>query len=70
MAVLMTAFAVFAAETKFSDLAANRVRLLEVVNVNTSTPTVVGQMVIDSSYKLYIATNTTNVQGWAKVGAQ
>lgn len=40
------------------------------VNVLTSTPTVVGQIVRDSSFKVYIGTNTTGVNGWQKVGTQ
>jgi hypothetical protein len=40
------------------------------VNVLTSTPTVVGQIVRDSSFKVYISTLTTGVNGWQKVGTQ
>jgi len=40
------------------------------VNVLTSTPTVAGQIVRDSSFKVYIGTNTTGVNGWQKVGTQ
>lgn len=39
-------------------------------NVTTSTPTVLGQIVRDSNYILYIGTNTTGTNGWQKVGTQ
>jgi hypothetical protein len=40
------------------------------VDVTVSTPTVLGQIVRDSSYKVYIGTNTTGLNGWQKVGTQ
>jgi len=41
-----------------------------VVDVTVTTPTVAGMLVIDSSYILYIATATTSVNDWIKVGTQ
>jgi len=43
---------------------------LPVVDVTVTTPTVAGVQVRTSAYVVYIATNTTGVNGWAKVGAQ
>jgi hypothetical protein len=44
--------------------------VLPLADVATSTPTVLGQVVRDSSYKVYIGTNTTGTNGWQKVGTQ
>ena len=71
----------YAAATKFTDLhvtgtlqvdgnASIAKLIVPEVNVLTSTPTVVGQIVRDSSFKVYIGTNTTGVNGWQKVGTQ
>jgi len=44
--------------------------VLPLVDVTVSTPTVLGQIVRDSSYKVYVGTNTTGLNGWQKVGTQ
>ena len=41
-----------------------------IVDVAVTTPTVVGMLVMDSSYILYIATATTSIADWIKVGTQ
>lgn len=46
------------------------VLVIPTVNVLTSTPTALGQIVKDSSYKVYIGTNTTGTNGWQKIGTQ
>lgn len=71
----------YAAATKFTDVtvtgdlsvgrnATFSALIVPEVNVLTSTPTVAGQIVRDSSFKVYIGTNTTGVNGWQKVGTQ
>jgi len=44
--------------------------VLPLVDVSVSTPTVLGQIVRDSSYKVYVGTNTSGLNGWQKVGPQ
>lgn len=71
----------YAAATKFTDVtvtgdlvvgdqATFGALVVPSANVLTSTPTVVGQIVRDSSFVVYIGTNTTGVNGWQKVGTQ
>jgi len=40
------------------------------VDVAVTTPTALGLVVRDSSFKVYISTLTTGVNGWQKVGTQ
>lgn len=51
-------------------LALDFVTLDSAVNVSVTTPTVVGQLVRDASFILYIATATTSTSDWIKVGTQ
>ena len=41
-----------------------------IIDVAITTPTVVGQLAIDSSYNLYISTATDSLSDWIKVGTQ
>lgn len=41
-----------------------------IVDVTVTTPTVAGMLVVDSNYVLYIATATTSIADWIKVGTQ
>jgi len=41
-----------------------------VVDVAVATPTVVGQLIVDSNYELYISTATDSIADWIKVGTQ
>jgi len=85
LAVLLTFAAVtagYAAATKFTELEASTMTVtnrltagsvlaaLPVVDITVSSPTVAGALVRTSAYVVYIGTNTTNLQGWVKVGAQ
>ncbi len=40
------------------------------VDITVTTPTITGQLVQTSSHVIYVATNTTNLAGWVKVGSQ
>jgi hypothetical protein len=40
------------------------------VDITVSTPTITGQLVQTPSHVIYVATNTTNLAGWVKVGSQ
>jgi hypothetical protein len=49
---------------------ADYIILSEAVNVAVTTPTVVGQLVRNASFVVYIASGTAGVSQWIKVGAQ
>lgn len=40
------------------------------INPNTTIATTTGTLAVDSSWNLYIATGTTQVKQWVKIGSQ
>lgn len=44
--------------------------VIPTVDITTTSPTVVGQLIKTSTYVVYVATNVTDLGGWVKVGGQ
>lgn len=44
--------------------------VIPTVDITTTSPTVVGQLIKTSTYVVYVATNVTDLNGWVKVGGQ
>ena len=59
-----------AGNTSISDVSSSALTLTGIVDVAVTTPTVKGQLVVDSNYDLYISTATNSISDWIKVGTQ
>lgn len=44
--------------------------VIPTVDITVSSPTVNGQLIQTTAHVIYVATNTTNLGGWVKVGGQ
>ena len=60
----------FSTVTATGYLQGNFVVLSSTYSISATTPSVVGQLALDSNYDLYVASGTDNPTQWIKVGAQ